>query len=59
MTTDGGTILCNRLDTRVANSDALQYFMKMQMQSPDARSQVRMLPREIRIWVELGFLKSI
>jgi hypothetical protein len=34
-------------------------FMKTQLQSPDARSQVRTLPREIRIYVELGFLKPI
>jgi len=59
MTADGGSTLYNRPDARVASSDALQWFHKVLVVGPDARSQVRTPPMQIWVWVELGFLKPI
>jgi hypothetical protein len=59
MTADVGSTLCNCLGARVAGLDTLLFLPEVLVSSPDAKDQVWKPPREIRVYIKLGFPQPI
>jgi hypothetical protein len=59
MAADIGSTLRNCSDTSVTGLDTLMFLPKVLVAGPDARDEVQTPPREIRVYVKLGFLKPI